>query len=178
MSDIKLAFKLGVAYGLGRAHALTKNMALDADKWITVKPNGAKGKGRHVLIDDQTGEIKGGMGGEFDGQNISDIYGKAKSSKKATKSSKKVAGVSVSSRYSVKRDNPKIISYIKEQTNVDIEPYVDPEDQKSSYKGVLVQWSKMSKREQQGINGLVGSGKLSLEDNGGLGKIIHDTRKK
>lgn len=41
----------------------------DADKWITVKPKG-KGKGSHVLIDGDTGEIKAGMGGKYNGQNI------------------------------------------------------------------------------------------------------------
>ena len=30
----------------------------DADKWITVKPNGAENKGAHVKIDGETGEVK------------------------------------------------------------------------------------------------------------------------
>lgn len=65
-----LAFKLGVAFSLGKK---AKNrIAQDADKWITVKPNGKQNAGRPVLIDDRTGEIKGGMGGKFNGERISE----------------------------------------------------------------------------------------------------------
>lgn len=45
----------------------------DADKWITVKPNGPENKGSHVKIDDATGEVKAGMGGKFTGQRISEV---------------------------------------------------------------------------------------------------------
>lgn len=45
----------------------------DADKWITVKPNGAENKGAHVKIDDETGVVKAGMGGKFTGQRISEV---------------------------------------------------------------------------------------------------------
>lgn len=45
----------------------------DADKWITVKPNGAENKGAHVKIDGETGEVKAGMGGKFTGQRISEV---------------------------------------------------------------------------------------------------------
>lgn len=48
-------------------------IAQDADKWITVKPNGAEHKGAHVKIDDETGEVKAGMGGKFTGQKISEV---------------------------------------------------------------------------------------------------------
>ena len=34
----------------------------DADKWITVKPNGGEHNGAHVKIDGETGEVKAGMG--------------------------------------------------------------------------------------------------------------------
>lgn len=47
--------------------------AMDADKWITVHPNGAEGKGRPALIDGETGRVKGGMGGKFNGQKISEV---------------------------------------------------------------------------------------------------------
>lgn len=47
--------------------------AQDADKWITVKPNGAEHKGAHVKIDGETGEVKAGMGGKFTGQKISEV---------------------------------------------------------------------------------------------------------
>lgn len=45
----------------------------DADKWITVKPNGAENKDSHVKIDEATGEVKAGMGGKFTGQRISEV---------------------------------------------------------------------------------------------------------
>ncbi len=45
----------------------------DKDMWITVKPNGEGAKGSHVKIDNETGEIKAGMGGKFNGQNIDEI---------------------------------------------------------------------------------------------------------
>lgn len=48
-------------------------IAQDADKWITVKPNGAEHKGAHVKIDGETGEVKAGMGGKFAGQKISEV---------------------------------------------------------------------------------------------------------
>ena len=55
--------------------------AMDADQWITVHPGGkgpkanGKGdkKGTPVLIDNTTGEVKGGMGGKFNGQRIGEI---------------------------------------------------------------------------------------------------------
>ena len=45
----------------------------EADKWITVKPNGTENKGAHVKIDGESGEVKAGMGGKFTGQKISEI---------------------------------------------------------------------------------------------------------
>lgn len=51
---------------------LEKCFAADEDKWITVKPNGAENKGRPVKIDGETGVIKAGMGGKFNGQKISE----------------------------------------------------------------------------------------------------------
>ena len=43
-----------------------------ADKWITVKPNGADNKGSPALIG-EGGEIKAGMGGKFNGDKISEV---------------------------------------------------------------------------------------------------------
>lgn len=51
---------------------LEKCFAADEDRWITVKPNGAENKGRPVKIDGETGVIKAGMGGKFNGQKISE----------------------------------------------------------------------------------------------------------
>lgn len=42
------------------------------ERWITVKPNGAEGKGAHVKIS-ASGEVIAGMGGKFNGQKISEI---------------------------------------------------------------------------------------------------------
>ena len=51
---------------------IEKCFAADEDRWITVKPNGPENKGRPVKIDGETGEIKAGMGGKFNGQKISE----------------------------------------------------------------------------------------------------------
>ena len=51
---------------------LEKCFAADEDRWITVKPNGEENKGRPVKIDGESGEIKAGMGGKFNGQKISE----------------------------------------------------------------------------------------------------------
>lgn len=50
-------------------------LALDADKWITVKPNGPNAKGAPVKIG-EGGEVKAGLGGKFTGKNISEVKGK------------------------------------------------------------------------------------------------------
>lgn len=51
----------------------------DAAKWITVHPNGKgvtnsgeNAKGSPVLLDEETGEVLGGMGGKFTGMHISE----------------------------------------------------------------------------------------------------------
>ena len=46
----------------------------DTDKWITVKPNGEEHKGRHVQIDGETGTVKAGMGGKFNGKHITQAH--------------------------------------------------------------------------------------------------------
>lgn len=72
LKRIALAFALGRAFGLGRAFARLHGLAQDADKWITVHPNGPENKGTPVRIDADTGEIKAGMGGKFNGQKLSE----------------------------------------------------------------------------------------------------------
>ncbi|MDD0824651.1 DUF5710 domain-containing protein [Mannheimia sp. AT1] len=54
-----------------RIERLFSVAAMD-DKWITVKPNGEKGKGTPVKIDDE-GRIIAGMGGKFKGEKINEI---------------------------------------------------------------------------------------------------------
>lgn len=49
-----------------------QKLAMDADRWITVKPNGANNKGAPALIG-ENGEVKAGMGGKFNGQKISEV---------------------------------------------------------------------------------------------------------
>lgn len=79
MTDTKLAYKLGRAFRLGLAFALgckhsANSLAQDDAKWITVHPNGTENKGRHALIDSNTGEVLGGMGGKFNGRHISSAH--------------------------------------------------------------------------------------------------------
>ena len=82
MSKISNAFRLGVAFGMGRAFARSQSLALDADKWITVKPNGPENTGRPVLIDENTGKVKAGIGGKLNGKKLkSKIVSKAKPKK-------------------------------------------------------------------------------------------------
>lgn len=71
MNDAKKlgeAFKYGLAFSEG--YKQRRGIAQD-DKWITVKPNGENAKGRPVLLGDN-GEIKGGMGGKFNGEKLSE----------------------------------------------------------------------------------------------------------
>lgn len=49
----------------------------DADRWITVHPNGKGSAGAPVLIGED-GIVKGGMGGKFNGKNIKDAHGTKK----------------------------------------------------------------------------------------------------
>nr|DAH90094.1 MAG TPA: Lethal factor [Caudoviricetes sp.] len=82
--DNQLAKKLGHAFKLGLAFSLgmraRRGVAQDEAKWITVHPNGKgatksgdKAKGQPVLIDGETGEVLGGMGGKFTGRHISAV---------------------------------------------------------------------------------------------------------
>ena len=66
------AFKLGMIYAQGKAHK-DRKLALDDPKWITVHPNGKENKGRPALLDSETGEVLGGMGGKFNGKHISAV---------------------------------------------------------------------------------------------------------
>lgn len=57
---------------------MRRKKAMDAkERWITVHPNGAVNKGRHVKIDGKTGEIKAGMGGKHKGEKINAIKNKS-----------------------------------------------------------------------------------------------------
>ena len=64
-----IAFKLGVAFGQGVVHS-QRQLTQDDAKWITVKPHGENAKGRPALIDSESGQILGGMGGKFNGAKI------------------------------------------------------------------------------------------------------------
>lgn len=68
---IGLAFKLGMIYARGKAHA--RQLTQDDAKWITIHPNGKENKGRPALLDSETGEVLGGMGGKFNGKHISAV---------------------------------------------------------------------------------------------------------
>lgn len=73
LNKISQAFYMGYCFGLGRNWAKTRGMAMDADKWITVHPNGKDDKGTPVKLDADTGEVKAGMGGKFNGKHISAV---------------------------------------------------------------------------------------------------------
>lgn len=75
-----MAFRAGMAFSLGRRFTVQNRLAQDEAKWITVHPNGKgmtkdgdKAKGQPVLIDGETGEVLGGMGGKFTGKHISAV---------------------------------------------------------------------------------------------------------
>lgn len=55
-----------------RIDRLCANVFVMDDKWITVKPNGDKGKGSHVKIDGE-GRVVAGMGGKFNGVKINEV---------------------------------------------------------------------------------------------------------
>lgn len=71
--DITRSLMMGFAFALGVRYAKSKTLAFDEAKWITVKPNGQQHKGRPALIDSETGEVLGGMGGKFNGKHISAV---------------------------------------------------------------------------------------------------------
>ena len=62
----------------------------DGDRWITVHPNGKDNKGSPVKIDTETGEIKAGMGGKFNGQKVSEAR-KSFTGPRITQSQRRVA---------------------------------------------------------------------------------------
>ena len=73
------AFRLGLAFIYGYRFSYGK-LVEDEAKWITIHPNGRgttksgeKAKGQPVLIDGETGEVLGGMGGKFTGRHISAV---------------------------------------------------------------------------------------------------------
>lgn len=75
-----MAFRAGMAFSFGHRFTVQNRLAQDEAKWITVHPNGKgmtkngdKAKGQPVLIDDDTGEVLGGMGGKFTGKHISAV---------------------------------------------------------------------------------------------------------
>jgi len=89
MNRTELAKRLGKAFRLGyafsRGQSYRKGIAQDEAKWITVHPNGKgmtktgdKAKGQPVLIDGETGEVLGGMGGKFTGKHISAVPDRGK----------------------------------------------------------------------------------------------------
>lgn len=80
---------INIALALGRAYAAKKTafkLALDADRWVTTKPENRKG--RHVLINGETGEIKAGLGGKFNGTPISNLRTVSRQRRDAEKTAK------------------------------------------------------------------------------------------
>lgn len=79
--ELARIYLLGFCYQAGCLYGQKLALAQDADKWITVHPAGkgpkARGagnkKGTPVRIDAETGEVKAGMGGKFNGKKISEV---------------------------------------------------------------------------------------------------------
>lgn len=57
---------------------MRRKKAMDAEeRWVTVHPNGKENKGRKVKIDNKTGNILAGLGGEHKGEKINAIKNKS-----------------------------------------------------------------------------------------------------
>lgn len=76
--ELKKAYSLGVAFAIGiRLAEFNQDewqMAQDAEKWITIHPNGKEHKGRPALIDTQTGEYIAGGGGNLKGKKVNETH--------------------------------------------------------------------------------------------------------
>lgn len=108
---IGLAFKLGMIYARGKAHA--RKLTTDKAEWITVHPNGKENKGRPALIDSTTGQVLGGMGGKFNGKHIS--IANSKSNKPALLNNQKMGF------YDVEREQDKTTSqYLDQSTKANL----------------------------------------------------------
>ena len=82
---------------------MRRKKAMDAEeRWITVHPNGAENKGRKVKIDNKTGNILAGLGGEHKGEKINAIKNKS-----SNKSSFKLTGKGNHFQKNVKMKEPK-----------------------------------------------------------------------
>ena len=77
-------------------------------------------------------------------------------------------------RFSVSRDVPKILEYIRHVVGVDLKPYLNTRYQKASTAGVLVHWDDLDRTSQNRIRGLIGAGSIGVELNGCLGVILFD----
>lgn len=73
MKNLETAYGIGAAFRAGLSFARGRRMAQDAARWITVFPNGRENDGRPALIDSETGNVLGGMGGKFNGENIRSV---------------------------------------------------------------------------------------------------------
>ena len=113
MEKGKTIIKFKYTYAL-----LEKCFAADEDRWITVKPNGAENKGRPVKIDGETGVIKAGMGGKFNGQKISEarksFTGPRADRSKLAERSKQAASTSSKGAASTRADQSKLAKSSKQ----------------------------------------------------------------
>lgn len=82
------------AYGLKKSagtYFFSKVTDAAGDHWITVHPNGPGTKGQPVLLS-KGGEIKGGMGGKFNGMHVSSAHGRQSSSEELLKANQAFSG--------------------------------------------------------------------------------------
>lgn len=160
------AFKLGIAYAKGKQHKLVNDskLALDDPKWITVHPNGKENKGRPALLDSETGEVLGGMGGKFNGRHISSVpeHGKheqmgaqmrvnAKNHKADLMNGQNIPFQTVNNPANTdpaKVDNPENKAPQKNKISLTMQDAIDPAKFKEYNKNVKKEFNKLVKKNQ------------------------------
>ena len=107
------------------------------DKWITVKPNGDKGKGSHVKIDGE-GRVVAGMGGKFNGVKINevrkDFKGPKTPDKKILEKNKSEESIRKPLHGSIKSSFEKSMSENSQALNLAAENKSLPESVREGYK--------------------------------------------
>lgn len=161
------AFKLGMIYAKGKAHRQIVNdskLALDDPKWITVHPNGKENKGRPALLDSETGEVLGGMGGKFNGKHISAVpeHGKneqmgaqmrvnAKNHKADLMNGQNIPFQTVNNPANTDPanvDNPENKAPQKNKISLTMQDAIDPAKFKEYNKNVKKEFNKLVKKNQ------------------------------
>lgn len=101
------------------------DLAMDADKWITVHPNGKGEKGQPALIDGE-GTVKAGMGGKFNGKNIKDAHGTKKFTSGETNAETEKRHSDNPKKYLLDKENNPLVFY--HGTNKDFHEFKNDKD--------------------------------------------------